>query len=306
MRRKYLVWFFIWLCVFLSAFACRKKSAPSAAQGVGGQEETTEAILAIRTELRWRPVYAGDPLAVVVRIWSPRERQELYKQTLKAEQGQAPTQSSFVPPKIPNDWTSSVGLGLFKIDQAGKRVSVLPAGAWEPYRIKPETGLLSLADLGLASPSTGWIVSPDAAKLSEGRYVLSVAWQDSATGAGSGLRGSELKGEELFFDVRPVTSDSERARHLGRMAYFESRTRNYAQARRDGKAAVAQDPENVFPERVETWFNVANAFIATKDFKSAREILTALLAKLPPPEKSDVALAAKQLLDSLSETKKLP
>ena len=261
-------------------------------------------MLAVGAEMRWQPVYAEDPLMVVVRLWSPRERQELYKQTLKAEQGQAPTPSDFVPPKIPSDWASSIALGLFKIDHAGKRVSVLPAGAWEPYRVKPETGLLSLADLGLASPSATWILSPDAVKLSEGRFVLTVAWKGHITGAVSRAGGIELRGEELFFDVRPVTSGSERARHLGRMAYFESRTRNYAQARRDGKAAVAQDPENVFPERVETWFNVANAFIAIKDFKSAREILTALLAKLPPPETSDLALAAKRLLDSLNEFEK--
>jgi tetratricopeptide (TPR) repeat protein len=256
--------------------------------------------------MRWQPVYAGDPLVVSVRIWSPRERQELYKQALKAEQGQAPTPSDFAPPKIPNDWISSVVFNLFKIDQAGKRVPVLPAGAWEPYRVKPETGLLSLADLGLASPSARWVVSPDAAKLSEGQYVLTVAWQGSVTGAGSGPRGSELKSEELFFDVKPVTSDAEKAGHLGRMAYFEYRMGNYEQARRDGKEAVALDPENLFPERIETWFIIANASIGLKDFKSARETLTALLAKLPPQETSDIALAVKQLLDSLKGAEKLP
>jgi hypothetical protein len=255
--------------------------------------------------MRWQPVYAGDPLMVLVRIWSPKERQELYKQTLKAEQGQAPAASDFVPPKIANDWASAVALGLFKIDQAGKRVSVLSADAWELYRVKQETGL-SLADLGLVSPSAGWVVSPDAAKLSEGQYVLTLAWEGSVTGAGSGPRGSELKGEELFFDVKPLTSDSERASHLGRLAYYEYRMGSYERARSDGRQAVALDPENLFPERIETWFIIANASIALKDFKSAKETLTALLAKLPPPESSDIALAAKQLLDSLSETKKLP
>jgi tetratricopeptide (TPR) repeat protein len=256
--------------------------------------------------MRWQPVYAGDPLAVVVRIWSTRERQELYKQTLKAEQGQAPTPSSFVPPKIANNWASSVALDLFRIDQAGKRVSVLPAGAWEPYRVKPETGLLSLADLGLASPSAGWVVSPDAAKLTEGQYVLMVSWKGSINGAGSRSGGSELKGEDLFFEVKPATIDSERAGHLGRLAYYEYSMGSYEQARRDGKEAVTLDPENLFPERIETWFIIANASIGLKDFKSARETLAALLAKLPPPATSDIALVAKQLLDSLKEAEKLP
>ncbi len=306
MRRKSLLWFFVLLFFFWGALACKKKSAPPSAQVAGGQEKATAAVLAIGAEMRWQPVYAGDPLAVVVRIWSPRERQELYKQTLKAEQGQAPTTSDFVPPKIANDWASSVALGLFKIDQARKRVSVLPAGAWEPYRVKPETGLLSLADLGLASPSAAWVVSPDAVKLTEGQYLLTVSWQGSVTGAGSRPGGSELKGQELFFEVKPVTSDSERADHLGRLAYFEYRMGNCEQARRDGKEAVAFDPENLFPERIETWFIIANASIGLKDFRSAKEILTALLAKLPPPETSDIALAAKQLLDFLRETEKLP
>lgn len=306
MRRKHLLWFCVWLLIFPGAVACRKKSAPPPAQVAGGQEKTTAAVLAIGAEMRWQPVYAGDPPAVVVRIWSPRERQELYKQTLKAEQGQAPTTSDFVPPKIANDWASSVALGLFKIDQAGKRVSVLPAGAWELYRVKPEIGLLSLADLGLTSPSAAWIVSPEAVKLTEGQYVLMVSWKGSINGAGSRSGGSELKGEELFFDVKPVTSNAEKAGHQGRMAYFEYRMGNYEQARRDGKEAVTLDPENLFPERIETWFIIANASIGLKDFKSAKETLTALLAKLPPPAASDIALAAKQLLDSLNEAQKLP
>lgn len=306
MKRKYLLWFCVWIFIFPGAVACRKKSAPPSAQPAGGQEKATAEVLAIRAEMRWQPVYAGDPLAVVVRIWSPRERQELYKQTLKAERGQAPTPSDFVPPKIAEGWESSVALNLFRIDQAGKRVSVLPSGAWEPYRVKPETGLLSLADLGLASPSASWIISPDAAKLIEGQYVLTVAWQGSVTGAGSRPGSSELKGEELFFDVKPLTSGSERAGHLRRLAYYGYRMRNYEQARRDGEAAASLDPENLFPESIETWFIIANASIALKDFKSAKETLTALLAKLPPPAASDIALAAKQLLDSLSAAEKLP
>jgi tetratricopeptide (TPR) repeat protein len=304
-KRKYLLWFFIWVCIILGAFSCRKKSAPPKAQVAGGQEKGTAAVLAIGAEMRWQPVYVGDPLAVQVRIWSPRERQELYKKTLKTEQGQAPAASDFVPPKIADSWASLVALNLFKIDPAGKRISVLPAGAWEPYRVKPETGL-SLAELGLASPSAAWVVSPDAAKLTEGQYILTVSWKGSPPDAGSRAGNNELKGEDLFFDVKSLTSDAEKAGHLGRLAYFEYRMGNYEQARRDGKAAVALDPENLFPERIETWFITANASIGLKDFKSAKETLTALLAKLPPPAASDIALAAKQLLDSLSETEKLP
>lgn len=202
MRRKHLLWLFVWLFIFLAAFVC-KKSAPPPAQVASGQEQGAAAVLAVGTEMRWQPVYAGDPLMVEVRIWSPRERQELYKQTLKAEQGLALTPSDFVPPKIPNDWASSVALGLFRIDQAGKRVSMLPPGAWEPYRVKLEAGLLSLADLGLTSPSAGWIVSPDAAQLTEGQYVLTVSWKGRVTGAGSRPEGIELKGEELFLMSSP-------------------------------------------------------------------------------------------------------
>lgn len=306
MRRKSLLWFFVLLFFFLGALACRKKSAPPSAPVAGGQEQGAAAVLAIGAEMQWQPVYAGDPLAVVVRIWSPRERQELYKQTLKAEQGQELTPSDFVAPKIADDWASSVALDLFRVDQASKRVSVLPAGAWEPYRIKPETNSLSLADLGLASHSARWVISPDAAKLTEGQYVLMVSWKGSVTGAGSRPGGSELKGEELFFDVKPLTSVPERAGHLGRLAYCEYRMGSYEQARRDGKQAVTLDPENLFPERIETWFIIANASIALEDFKSARETLTALLAKLPPPKASDIALAAKQLLDALNEAEKIP
>jgi len=303
-RRKSLLWFCVWLLIFSGAIACRKKSAPPAAQTAGGQEQGAAPVLAIGAEIRWQPAYAGDPLAVVVRIWSPRERQELYKQTLKAEEGQKPTRSDFVPPKIPHDWASSVALDLYEIDQAGKRIPMLPAGAWETYRVKPEAGLLSLAGLGLASPSATWIASPDAVKLSEGRYVLTVSWKGSITDSGSRPEGGELKGKELLFDVRPLTSDSEKAGHLGRLAYYECSIGSYEQARRDGKEAVTLDPENLFPERIETWFIIANASIALKDFKSARETLTALLAKLPPPETSDLALAAKRLLDSLNEFEK--
>lgn len=306
MKRKYLLWFFIWVCIILGAFSCRKKSAPPKAQVAGGQEQGAAAVLAIGAEMPWQPVYPGDPLMVLVRIWSPRERQELYKQTLKAEQGQAPTPSNFAPPKIADGWASSVALNLFRIDQAGKRVSVLPSGAWEPYRVKPEAGLLSLSDLGLAGHLAGWVVPPDAVKLTEGQYILTVAWKGSPPDAGSRAGNNELKGEDLFFDVKSLTSDAEKAGHLGRLAYFEYRMGNYEQARRDGKAAVALDPENLFPERIETWFITANASIGLKDFKSAKETLTALLAKLPPPAASDIALAAKQLLDSLNEAQKLP
>ncbi|HYK91305.1 MAG TPA: hypothetical protein VE398_21215 [Acidobacteriota bacterium] len=76
---------------------------------------------------------------------------------------------------------------------------------------------------------------------------------------------------------------------------------NYEQARRNGRQAVTLDPGNPYPERIETWFIVANASIALKDFKTARETLMELLTKLPPPASSDVALLAGRMLDSLDE-----
>jgi len=303
-RKNTLLWCCVWLFILCGALACRKKSAPPAAPAAGSQEQGAAAPLAIGAEMQWQPVYADDPLLILVRIWSPRERQELYKQTLKAEQGQTPAPSNFATPKIPNDWAPSVALGLFKIDQAGNRVSVLPAGAKEPYRVKPETGLLSLADLGLATPSATWLIPPEVAKLTEGQYVLTVAWKGSKPGAGSRAGSNKLKGEDLFFEVKPATIDSERAGHLGRLAYYEYMSGSYEEARRDGNKAVALDPENLLPERIETWFVIANASIALRDFKSAGETLAALLAKLPPPASSDIALAAKQLLDSLNEAEK--
>ena len=89
--------------------------------------------------------------------------------------------------------------------------------------------------------------------------------------------------------------------NLRRLAYYEYSMGSYGKARRDGKEAVTLDPENLFPESIRTWFIIANASIELKDFKSARETLTALLAKMPSPATSDVALVAKQLLDSLDE-----
>jgi hypothetical protein len=43
------------------------------------------------------------------------------------------------------------------------------------------------------------------------------------------------------------------------------------------------------------------AVIALKDFKTAREALKERLTKLPPPASSDIALLARQMLDSLDE-----
>lgn len=159
MRRKHLLWFFVWPCIFLGAFSCSKKSATPPAQAAGGQEQASVAELTIGAELRWHPVYAGDPLAVQVRIWSPRDRQDLYKQALKVEQGQKPGPAAYEPPKIAEDWSSSVELNLFNVDKSGKRTDVLPAETWEPYLIKPKTEI-SLADLGLANRSARWIVPP--------------------------------------------------------------------------------------------------------------------------------------------------
>lgn len=66
------------------------------------------------------------------------------------------------------------------------------------------------------------------------------------------------------------------------------------------------DPDNLLPERIETWFIVANASASLKDFQAAKETLKALLGKLPPPESSDIAFAAQHALGALEEAEKSP
>lgn len=304
MRRKNLLRFFVWPCIFLSAFSCGKKSAPPPAQTAGGQERGSLAALAIGAGIRWPQVYAGDPLLVQVRIWSPKERQELYKGALKAEQGQKLGPAAYEPPKVADDWASSVELNLFKVDKAGKRATVLPAQTWGSSLVKPKTGI-SLAGLGLANRSARWIVPSDDAKLTEGRYVLTVSWKGGSDAALPPGR-DRLSGKELVFEVKSAAADSEKAGHLGRLAYCEFIAGRYEQARANGRQALVLDPDSLLPERIETWFIVANASTSLKDFKAAKETLKALMGKLPPPESSDIALAAQQALDALEEADKSP
>lgn len=279
----------------LSGCAGRPQAARPTPAAASRQASATSApALALAAQVPWQPLYAGDPLRVVVQLASPRAAEELYRQSLAWEQGQLTPTPGFAAPEVPSTWGPAVTLNLYRLEPGGGRTPVLAGGAWAPYLLQPQGEPLEV-DPGLGVHSQEWLAPPGAAPLAPGHYVLQVYW------TGLGLvdaqllgPGGALRAEDIPLEVREPAGDSAQATHLGRLAYAAYWQRRYEEARRLGREALALDPGPATPERMEAYLIVANSSLALKDYQAAAETYRDLAGRAPKGSKE--ALVAQYWL----------
>jgi len=245
--------------------------------------------LALAVELPWAPIYAGDPLRLVVRLSSPRAWEALYAQYLAAEAGQPAPEAATAAPAVPSDWEQGVALTLDRLDSGGAHQAVLTAAAWAPHLRQREA---DLPEIGLTVWMREWLVPAEAASLQEGEYALTATWH------GQGPEGA-VTAEEVRFSVTAPANDSEKAVQAGRLAYCAFARGDYAEARTQGQQALEMGVEDGTPERFELHFLVAGAAFGLQDYEAAIATYERIIALAP--RGSDLALLAQQWIDITKE-----
>ncbi len=221
--------------------------------------------LKISASLTWEPVYTNDPVRVRVRLTCPQASQAMARQLRQAELGQAMGEIT-PPPTVATNWQDGVQLVLSAVDTNKTRHVILATDQWASY-LRPLLDEPPMFD-GLATArSREWLVPANVAGLTNGDYVVTVAWNGTGLVDTNALpTGAALTGQELAFRVQSPTNAAEQATHLGRLAYQEYMAGQAGQARAIGQEALQLDPKNLDPERVETYFVVAHSAIRQQDY----------------------------------------
>jgi tetratricopeptide (TPR) repeat protein len=243
--------------------------------------------LALAAELPWEPVYAGDPLRVVVRLSNPRAMDALSAQYLAAEVEQPTPVAGSDAPIIPADWAQGVTLTLERLEAGGARTAVLTGDDWAPHLRQRE---MDLPQAGLVVWREEWLVPADAAQLEEGEYALSVLW-DGPDGA--------IEAAEVRFAASAPANDVEAAVTASRLANAAYARGDYAEALARGQEALDMGVEDFSPERFDTYFLVAGAAFGLKDYERAIATYERIIALAP--EGHDLALLAQQWIDIVNE-----
>lgn len=240
--------------------------------------------LALRSELTWSPVNAGDPLRIRVFLSSPRVFEESLEWVRQIEQGPAPVGEIPAPSvQLPAAWERTVRLRLVRLKSDGTRETVLEPAAWDPW-LRPQVGLPPGVPQAGSVRSREWLVPEDSASLTPGNYVLEAWWEGRELVPAEQLPASGvLSAEAVSFEVAPANpalagpgDPNPLAEHLGRRAFAAYVRGDYAAARRLGIEAVERDPENQRPNRIETRLLVARSALALRDYAGTIASLEAL------------------------------
>ncbi len=264
--------------------------------------------LALRSELTWTPVYAGDPLRVRVFLSSPQVFEEALEIVRQIEQGEAPPGEPPAPSvQLPTEWQTQLRLQLSRVKPDGTREVMLDPGAWTPY-LRPQVGLPAGALRAGSVRSREWLVPAEIVRLAEGVWVLETAWEGRGLVLPEQLPSSGIvTAEEVNFAVvapgRALAGPGDpdpRADHLGRLAFAAYVSGNHSEARRLGTEALQHDPGNLQPDRLETHLLVARSALALHDHAGAKTTLDQL-ASLPGAESlGEVLELVRARLESLA------
>ncbi len=265
--------------------------------------EGSAPALALALELPWEPVYAGDPLRVVVQLSSPRAMDALYAQYLALEAGQPTPALAFASPAVAADWAQGVTLALYRLEAGGTRTPVLAPGDWAGYRRRPEESEDVAFGPSLAWAQE-WLVPAEAAGLEAGDYVLEAAWDGRglADGALLGADGA-LQAQALSVTVQ-APENWDQATHLGRLANVAFLQGDNARARTLGQEALDTGLDDGSPERLNLYFLVAAACFGQQDYQAAIATYKRVIARVPAG--SELALLAQQWIDMIEDLQQGP
>jgi hypothetical protein len=231
--------------------------------------------LKISASLAWEPVYTNDPLRVRVRLTCPQASQAMARQLRQAELGQAMGELT-PPPAIATNWQDGVQLTLSAVDTNKVRHVILSADQW-PLYLRPLLDEPPSFDGLVTARSREWLLPATVAGLTNGNYVLAIQWSNSGLVDTNALpAGGTLTGQELAFRVQSPTNAAEQATHLGRLAYQDYMAGQTGPARTLGQQALQLDPNNLDPERVETYFVVAHSAIRQQDYLGGADVFQSM------------------------------
>jgi hypothetical protein len=240
--------------------------------------DANPAEIELSAELEWGPVLAGDPLWLTAQLSSPRWRQEAFLQRI-----QNSTEMTAPSPLagLAAHWVDGISLNLYRIQPGGARNLVLSQDQWRNFR--RELAIDGAAWDGiLAARSREWMAPGEAAALLEGNYLLIIAWDGTGLiDPGALAVGGVLSETEIFFEVKPITGDTERAAHLRRVAFQKWDSGEDQLARQIAIEALALDPNHRGKEAIETAFIVASASIRLDDYLGAAQALRGITEGSP-------------------------
>ena len=268
-------------------------------------QSNTVPPLKITASLSWDGMFEDDPLRVRVRLSCPQASQAGALQRRLIEAGQSPGEP-VVPPSIATNWQDGVQLSLYQVDSDQNPVLMLGPDQWAPH-LRPLAGVVpEFAGLP-AARSREWLVPNTVAMLTEGSYVLTVAWN------GTGLTDTNLlpaagilHGQDLPFDVTSPDGDEDQATHLGRLAFQHYFSGDYAGARAYGQQAIQLDPSNPDMERVQTYFVVAHSAMYLDDYLAGVNTFQSLVSTFSGSGPNEAVDLATLRLSQLAPRLQLP
>ncbi len=269
-------------------------------------QTTPSPAVALRSELTWTPVYAGDPLRVRVFLSSPLVYEESLELLRRIEKGESPVGEP-PPPSIqlPTDWQVRVSLRLVRIDPDNTRRVILEPASWVPF-LRAQVSLPVSAVRAHSVSSREWLVPAVAAQLTNGTYAIETSWDGTGLlpveqlPAGGVLTAQDLRFEVTTSGVAGPSGGPPTADHLARLAYAAYSGGNHAEARRLGTEALLLDSGNLQPDRLETHLLVARSALAVQDYAGAKSVLDQLAAQPGAGSLGEVLEQVRSRLESLA------
>lgn len=229
--------------------------------------------LRLTTGLEWEAPLAGDPLRLTVRLSSP-----LASDTWEIGYLRGDTNPPPAAPAISANWLSGLQLELARIETNGTRTTILAPADWTAHLRATETDPAVFDEI-VGVREREFMVSPAAARLQPGNYVLTASWRGTGLVDASLLpQGGVVTASEIRLTVTEPVSDAQRAVQLRRLAYRAWDAGQNAAAKQFGMDAIRLDPTNTSPEAIQTHFVVASTALRGGDLFGSAAALETLRA----------------------------
>jgi hypothetical protein len=242
------------------------------------QSDTTPTTLSISADLAWPDLIEGDAM----RIWGRLHG---------ATSGMA------------SNWVDGFEFTLISIATNGQRQVILTTTAFKPF-LQPM--LFDTAALGLANPTLmrEWLVTPAAAQLTPGKYVLELAWNGTGFTTTNNLpAGGLIQGSEIQFEVQPADNNPAIGSRHRRLAWLSNVLGDNAGVLEHGRQAALLDPNSIDPLAVQTVFLMSAAALRQNDPMTAARVLNTV-STLLPDSTSHVAELARSRFELLAPSVK--
>ncbi len=278
-----------------SSVATRAVSGGATTYFASGTEQTA-APFELSQELRWTNVWAGDPLRLRLRLDCAQFQQAW---TLAAIEATTNISPSSTLPWISTNWHEGLSLSLYRLETNGVRTPILSGNGWTNY-LRPV--LVQPEDLGLRSWSSSreWLVTPEAAGLKEGTYVVTAQWQGAGlTDPPTAPSDGPVMAADLTFQVVKPLDNEDKADYLHHMAFWQFLNGLNGAALTNALEALRLQPGVVNPETHELTMIAATAALRLNDLLSAAKTLDAQELLMEASPTSEVGDWIKHTLKAL-------